>query len=240
MNLILLQSDDYIAADRVVLRDSRFEQISRVHQSVVDDTVRVGNINGLMGIGRILSIDSQQVDLAVTLDTEPPPKLPLTLLLALPRPKMLRRILRTVAELGVENLMLINSYRVEKSYWSSPALEAQNIREYFLNGLQQSRDTRLPGIEMERRFKPFVEDRLPAMMNGRQGIVAHPHTGPGLVQTNQPTVLAIGPEGGFIDYEIEKLQQAGFATLDLGPRIYRVENAINYTIGKLFGQDFIL
>jgi hypothetical protein len=57
-----------------------------------------------------------------------PRPLPLTVVLALPRPKMLRRILRALAEVGVKELHLINSYRVEKSYWQSPLLAPTALR----------------------------------------------------------------------------------------------------------------
>lgn len=235
MNLILLSEDDFIAGNRALLHDRRFQHIAQIHHSTVGDTVRVGVIDGLTGVGTIRAIDDRQVDIEVSLDTPPPEKLPLTLLLALPRPKMLRRIFRSVAELGVEKLIIINSYKVEKSFWSSPALEADTVKRHLIDGLQQARDTRLPAIEFKRRFKPFVEDELPALVRDGQALVAHPGGAGVSATTASRTILAIGPEGGFIDYEVDKFRQAGFGILNLGPRIYRVENAISYTIGKLFG-----
>lgn len=235
MNLIILEEQDYIADNQVRLKDQRFTHISQVHRSGPGDTVRVGQLNGLMGSGQIQALDDQSVEISVVLDTPSPEKLPLTLVLALPRPKMLRRIFRSVAELGVDKLILINSYKVEKSYWSSPALQPENIRAALIAGLQQARDTRLPEVELKRRFKPFVEDELPTIVQGKQALVAHPCNDAAQPATASQTVLAIGPEGGFIDYEIEKLRQVGFQVIGFGPRIYRVENAISYSIGKLFG-----
>jgi 16S rRNA (uracil1498-N3)-methyltransferase len=235
VNLVILDEPDYIADNIVRLKDQRFTQISQVHRSAPGDTVRVGQLNGLMGTGKILALDEQSVEISVILDTPPPEKLPLTLVLALPRPKMLRRIFRSVTELGVEKLVLINSYKVEKSYWSSPALQPEKIRAGLIDGLQQARDTRLPEVQVKQRFKPFVEDELPAIVQGKQALVAHPCNEGMQPTTASQTVLAIGPEGGFIDYEIEKLQQAGFQVISFGSRIYRVENAISYAIGKLFG-----
>jgi len=44
----------------------------------------------------------------------------------------------------------------------------------------------------------------------------------------------MGPEGGFIDIEVETLEQAGFTTVNFGSRIMRLETAIPFIVGKLF------
>jgi RsmE family RNA methyltransferase len=155
--------------------------------------------------------------------------------LALPRPKMLRRILRNVAEFGVAELHLINSFRVEKSYWQSPVLAEHSIREYLLQGLEQCRDTRLPVVHCHQGFKPFVEDFLPGLIAGRRALLAHPGEHPPCPRDVAGDILlVIGPEGGFIPYEVQKLQDAGCEVISLGPRILRVENAIISVLGRLF------
>jgi RsmE family RNA methyltransferase len=165
----------------------------------------------------------------------PPPRLPVTLLLALPRPKMLKRILQTVATLGVQRLVLLNSYRVEKSFWDSPFLRPEAIREELVLGLEQGRDTVLPEVWLEKRFKPFVEDRLAGLCAGSRCLVAHPGgEGACPVAVNAPLTLAIGPEGGFIPYEVDSLVNQGFEPVHLGPRILRVETAVTALLSRLF------
>lgn len=163
MNLLLLEEADFIAADRAILRDRRLTHMQEVHRSVVGDSLRVGRIGGLMGSAELLRLDADEAELRVTLDQPPPAKLPLTLVLALPRPKMLRRVFQTVSAMGVPRIVLVNSYRVEKSFWQTPFLEPEAIREQLILGLEQARDSVLPEIVIEKRFKPFVEDRLPAI-----------------------------------------------------------------------------
>jgi RsmE family RNA methyltransferase len=51
---------------------------------------------------------------------------------------------------------------------------------------------------------------------------------------NCAVTLVIGPEGGFIPFEIELLEKNGFQAVTLGPRILRVENAIPALAGRLF------
>ena len=235
MNLLLLEEADFIAADRVVLRDRRLTHMQEVHRSEVGDNLRVGRINGLMGSAELLRLEAGEAELRVSLDQQPPAKLPLTLVLALPRPKMLRRVFQTVATMGVSKVILVNSYRVEKSFWQTPFLEPEAIRENLILGLEQARDTVLPEIIIEKRFKPFVEDRLPAITEGTLGLVGHPGNYPPCPRAlSEPVTLAIGPEGGWIPYEIDLLGKSGLQPVQLGERILRVETAVTALLARLF------
>ncbi len=235
MNLLLFSDSDRSEDGLVRITGPRLRHLIEVHRKGSGESVRVGEIDGAMGSAEILAIDSEQALLRPTLDRDPPPKLPLLLVLALPRPKMLRRTLRAVAEFGVPELHLIHSYRVEKSYWQTPVLQAETVRHYLLQGLEQSRDTVLPRVSCHRRFKPYVEDELPRLIAGRRALLAHPGDHPDCPRGGkEDTALVIGPEGGFIPYEVEKLQQAGCSAVSLGPRILRVENALTSLLGRLF------
>ncbi|ROL87433.1 16S rRNA (uracil(1498)-N(3))-methyltransferase [Pseudomonas chlororaphis] len=235
MNLLLLEEADFIAADRVILRDRRLTHMQEVHRAAVGDSLRVGRIGGLMGSAELLRLEPGEAELRVSLDQPPPTKLPLTLVLALPRPKMLRRVLQTVAAMGVPRLVLVNSYRVEKSFWQTPFLEPEAIREQLILGLEQARDSVLPQVVIEKRFKPFVEDRLPALVEGTLGLVGHPGQYPACPRgLDEPVTLAIGPEGGWIPYEIDLLGKSGLQPVQLGERILRVETAVTALLARLF------
>lgn len=235
MNLILLFDQDFTAPNTVTLKDERYKHILTIHQAKVGDRVRVGKLNGLMGHAIIQTITDKDVELTITLDQPPPAKLPLTVVLALPRPKMIRRIFRSISELGISDLVIINSYKVEKSFWQSPALDAEKVRSYLIAGLQQAKDTTLPNISFHRLFKPFVEDELPAIVENRRGLIAHPGIGEACpYNQNESIVLAIGPEGGFTEYEVNKFIEAGFEGIHLGERILRVENALTALTSKLY------
>jgi len=233
MNLLLFSDADRLEDNRIRIADLRLQHLQEVIDANEGDSFRVGEINGRMGSGELVRFNRDEAVLEVALDTEPPPKLPLVLVLALPRPKMLRRILRMVAELGVDELHIINSYRVEKSYWQTPVLDPAVVEDYFLQGLSQSRDTVLPAWQRHRGFKPFVEDIFPGMVEGKRALLAHPGDYPPCPGGGEPTVLVTGPEGGFIPYEVEKLQEAGCETVSLGPRILRVENAVSALVSKM-------
>ena len=244
MNLILLEPGDFSRTgatsesnghDIAILRERRFQHIAEVHRADVGDVLKVGLLDGQIGDGKVIERGDNHIALAVNLHRAPPPPLPLTLILALPRPKMLKRTIQHATALGVKKLHLINAYRVEKSYWQSPWLAADKLREQCVLGLEQAVDTTMPQIHLHKRFKPFVEDELPAIAADSRKLVAHPVTDtPCPVDIDEQTTLAVGPEGGFIPYEVEKLQDVGFESVHLGPRILRVETALPVLLSRLF------
>ena len=235
MNLLLIEEQDLTNTDRAIVSGRRFQHMLEVHRINQSDTLKAGLVNGAMGSATVIAVNDQHAELHLNLDQAPPAPLPTTLVLALPRPKMLRRVLQTVAAMGVKQLYLINSYRVEKSFWQSPFLQPDAIREQLILGLEQARDTALPQVHLRQRFKPFVEDELPAIAKNSQALVAHPKNSmPCPVNIDTATTLAIGPEGGFIDYEVEKLVECGFESVSLGPRILRVETAVPVLLSRLY------
>ncbi|HWW62689.1 MAG TPA: RsmE family RNA methyltransferase, partial [Thermoanaerobaculia bacterium] len=149
-----------------------------------------------------------------------------------PRPKVLNRVIASATSLGVKRIVLINAWRVEKSYWKSPRLSAGNLRLQSVLGLEQARDTMLPSIELRRLFRPFVEDELPSIVGDARALVAHPGGAPLPTIAGRATI-AIGPEGGFIEQEIASLERAGFTQVSLGERILRVETAVAAVLARL-------
>lgn len=237
MNLILLYDRDFESKDHVCLSGRRLQHMQQVHRVNIGDRLNVGHINGLIGQGLVTDLGRDRCELRIQLDQPPPPPLTVTLLLALPRPKMLKRVLQSITSMGVKQVYLINSYRVEKSFWGSPLLQPDKIQEQLVLGLEQACDTLMPQVHYKKRFKPFVEDELPGIIEGTQAFVAHPAAEEGISLGRQgPVTLAIGPEGGFIPYEVQKLREIGFTPISLGPRILRVETAVPVLLGR-FAED---
>lgn len=236
MNLILIFPDDFIEnTDRVRLQGRRLTHVLEVHRASVGDELCVGVLNGQIGTGRITRLDASALEMEVKLERMPPAALPLTLVLALPRPKVLRRVLRAVSSLGVKRVVLINCSRVEKSFWQSPFLAEAVVREQLVLGLEQAKDTVLPEVLLRPLFKPFVEDELPGVIKGTLPLVAHPAASGSCPRgAAQAVTLAIGPEGGFIPYEIEKLVASGFLPIRMGERILSTETVVPALIARLF------
>ncbi|MBZ2169115.1 MULTISPECIES: 16S rRNA (uracil(1498)-N(3))-methyltransferase [Marinobacter] len=235
MNLALLFDEDFTASDRVKLTGRRLAHLHSVIKVKAGDQIAVGRVDGAMGTGEVIRLSDTEAELTVTLDQSPPPPLPLTLVLAMPRPKMFRRVLQTCASLGVKDLWLINSYKVEKSFWQTPWLSEQSLLDNLTLGLEQAKDTVMPRVHIRKLFKPFVEDELPALLAGKRALVAHPGTEvPCPTHLPEAAVLCVGPEGGFTPYEVGKLEEAGCQAVHLGRRILRVETAVPVLVSRLF------
>jgi len=236
MNLILLFPDDFVDnASRVRLQGRRLRHVLAVHRASINDELCVGLSGGRIGTGRVTRLSESVLEMQVSLSKTPPPELPVTLVLALPRPKVLRRVLRSVSAMGVKRIILLNSSRVEKSFWQSPFLGEAMLNEQMILGLEQARDTILPEITLRPLFKPFVQDELPTLINGTIPLVAHPAASASCPRNiRNPVTLAVGPEGGFIPYEIESLIACGFSAVHLGDRILSVETAVPALLSRLF------
>ncbi len=233
MNIILADVSEVVDS-RLTLIDHRAKHIVKVLQADVGDQLRVGEIDGQMGHGTIARIKKKypfEVVLDLVLD-EPPRIAPLIdLILALPRPIMLKRILSQVAALGVGTIHLINANRVEKSFWEASLLQPQEYRSHLLQGLEQAVDTRVPEIRLHRQFKPFIEDLFPTLAAGYHHLLlAHPsgnlRFGEVIDRKYGRIALAVGPEGGWVEYEVHKFREQGFSCCTIGERILKVDTAV--------------
>jgi RsmE family RNA methyltransferase len=238
MNLLLLSPAELRGEHGACVEAARYPPRAGLWPPAPGRVLRAGLRNGALGSARVERVEDGRVHLALALAEDPPPPLPLTLVHALPRPKMLRRVLRSATELGIKRIVLLNSSRVEKSYWSSPLLAPERLESYLLTGLEQAGDSVLPEVGLRTRFRPFVEDELPSLAAGSRCLVAQPGA-PAVAPRacNGALTLAIGPEGGFTGFELELLGAAGFAPVALGARTLRVETAVPALVAALTHLD---
>jgi len=235
MNLVILFQDDFISDCQVRLTGRRLEHIRNIYRAKVGDTLRVGLLNEMMGHGIITDSDEHEIEMEVVLDQPPPHKLPLTLIVALPRPKVLNRVIASATSLGVARIVLFNAWKVEKSYWKSPRLDEANLLHQRILGLEQASDTVLPDLQLARFFTPFLQNQLPRLVSQSICLVAHPNAiKPCPTDLQEPCTLVLGPEGGFIPDEISALEKIGFLTVSLGSRILRTETALPALVGRLY------
>jgi RsmE family RNA methyltransferase len=235
VNLLLLRPDEIARDGTAFLTGRRHAHAREVLRVQAGETLRVGVRGGRCGRGEVLAEEADGLRLRVTLDDDPPARAGVSLVLAIPRPKALRRIIPAVASLGVDRVVLVNAARVEKSYFDSKLIGPEPIDALIDLGLEQARDTIPPVVEVRERFRPFVEDELDAWAGDAARFVPHPTATMALprVAPDRRVVLAIGPDGGWVPFEVDLLAKCGFEPVSLGPRILRVEVAVTYVLGRL-------
>jgi RsmE family RNA methyltransferase len=233
MNLLIFQTEDLREDGTVRLSGRRLRHALEVLRAREGDLFRVGLLGGRTGTAQVVRAGEDELVLRPSLTEPPPPRPGIDLLLALPRPKALRKVLPAAASLGVDRIVLVNAARVEKSYFDARVLDASSIRELLILGLEQARDTRLPEVLIRDRFRPFVEDELDGLWPQALRLLAHPAARAGPARDGRRVALAIGPEGGWVPFEIELLASRGFEPFTLGPRTLRVEVAVAYALGAL-------
>ncbi len=238
MNLLVLEPDELLPDGTARLAGRRLAHAREVWNAQSGDRLRAGVVGGPTGTAEILSVDTDLLHVRLDLTEPPPPRPGVDLVLAMPRPKVLKRLLSTVAQLGVDRVVLLAASRVERSYFGSPVLEPESVRRALIEGLEQARDTVLPEVIVRERFRPFVEDEVDALFPApARRLLAHPHAEAalGTIPGAPRTVLAVGPEGGWVPFELDLLAARGFAPFSLGPRILRTETLVPYLIGAVRG-----
>ena len=229
MNLILLDERDRVDASCVTLTDARATHLLKVLRVQPGQTIRVGLIDGPLGTATIEAAGDGRVALRCAFDTPAPARPQVDVLLALPRPKVMRRLWAQLAAIGVGQIILTNASRVERDYFDTHILSDTSYRPLLIEGLQQARDTRVPQVSIHRQFRVLVEDHLDALFPSGARLVADPSGTSSIAEAlagrHDRVLLAIGPEGGWNDFELTLLERHGFNRVGLGPRTLRVDTA---------------
>ena len=229
MNLLLVEEAEVDGQGIVAISDHRARHLLDVLKVSPEQTVRVGLVGGGIGSARIVSVVDDTVTLSCAFDRTPD-RPAVDLLLALPRPKVLRRLWAQFAALGVWRIILTNASRVERDYFDTHLLDPAVYIPLLFEGLQQARDTLLPEVSIHRRFRVLVEDELPALGIDAQRLVADPSSEGTVTDAvasgnGGRVLLAIGPEGGWNQFELDLLRTHGFRSVGLGPRTLRSDTA---------------
>jgi 16S rRNA (uracil1498-N3)-methyltransferase len=147
-----------------------------------------------------------------------------TLGVALPKGERQKWLVEKAVELGVTRIVPLRTQRGV----AQPVEQALvRLRRTVVEASKQCGRNRLLQIDGPQDWSDFVEDaagvpcRLLAQPRGFHKGLHWP------VPDELPdrVFLAIGPEGGFVDEEVALAVAAGWHTVDLGPRILRVETA---------------
>jgi 16S rRNA (uracil1498-N3)-methyltransferase len=230
VNLLLVEPTELVD-DVVAIADRRADHLRAVLGVSVGSRVRCGIVGGGTGTADVVADDGERFTLRVAIVDPAPPPMPIALILAMPRPKVLTRVIEAAASFAVERIDLTNAWRVDKSYLDSPRLAPDELALAARLGAEQGATTHLPPIALHRRLMELVA-RFDGPGSGR--LLAHPGGVPiERAVRSGPITLAIGPEGGWIEREVETFAARGFAIVSLGTPILRVETAVAAALGQL-------
>ena len=231
MNLIIVEPHELDDEGCATVAGARARHLYAVLQATPGQSIRIGMLDGPAGSGLVTAIAPDAATLACTFEARVPEVPAVDVLLALPRPKVLRRLWAQLAALGVGRIVVTNAARVERNYFDTHVLEPATYRPLLIEGLQQARDTRLPVVSVHRSFRVLVEDDLAALSDASTRLVADPAAGASIhahLSGAPPgrVLLAVGPEGGWNQFERDLLGAHGFVTVTLGPRTLRSDTAL--------------
>jgi RsmE family RNA methyltransferase len=232
VNLLLLELGELADDGTCVLRDRRAQHLRAVLGVAPGSIVRAGVLGGAIGTAEVLADDGDALTLRVTATERAREPLAVDLILAVPRPKVLARVIETCAAFGVRRIELTNAWRVDKSYLRSPKLLPDALAHAARLGAEQGATTHVPEIRVHDRFMTMLDRELEPALK----LVAHPGSAPierAIVGPPLPCVLAIGPEGGWIERELATLVDRGFVACAIGAPILRVEAAVSAALGQL-------
>jgi len=235
LNLILLEPGEIGAGVDITLTGARARHLLTVLRVALGDQVRVGVIDGPRGAATVQSSGSASVTLRCAFEADTPRRPSVDLLLALPRPKVMRRLWAQIAASGVGRIILTNAERVERDYFDAHILTPACYRPLLVEGLQQARDTRMPAVSIHKRFRVLVEDELDGLFEADGlRLVADPSAQTSVSAAigeqayraaGTRILIAIGPEGGWNSFEIGLLGAHGFQPVGMGPRTLRTDTA---------------
>ena len=233
MNRILFESSE-IADGVATCSDARAEHILAVLHGEVGPTLKTGELDGRIGTGEIVSIEGRTVAVKVS-HTEESLRPWCDLVLAPPRPRVMKRLLPQLASLGVGTIVLVGAKKVEKDFWGATLLKEENYRPLLVDGLMQAGTSVVPRMETRRNFRRFVGDELDSLFPTANRVVGHPGGAPNApAQKPGRLLLAVGPEGGWTDDEVSLLESHGFSRYSLGSRILRTDTALVALLARLW------
>jgi len=241
VNLILLQPEELDRDGVAVLCGRRAAHLTDVLGAREGEHLRVGTVRGPTGEATVTAIRRDVVELSVRLAGDAPAEPALDLILALPRPKVLSRTLQTAAAWGVRTIDLVNTWRVQKSYFNSARLAPDALHRDLVLGCEQGAVTWVPDVSVHRLLMPYLQQVLAPRLEHEPAIhrlIAHPRTGRFVEAVVSPpaqrrAVVALGPEGGFVSREIESFEALGFVPVTIGSAVLRVEAALSAVLAQV-------
>lgn len=240
MNWIVAEMEELLSDGSLQIQspDHRYHHIQKTLKPVLGQSLSVTLLHQKRAVFTVSHLDSKCVILAPTEcengSSDPDERFPASFVIALPRPKVIRRIVRGLSALRVREIEFYHCESVEKSYWSSHELVPENLKAAIREGISFHGHPHPTEVRLHRRFRPFVEDNL--MLRKEQTLFLDPDAksilgadaqkAKGTREPQRRTFL-FGPEGRLNAFELKWFRDH-FQTASLGDLILPTEIAVTF------------
>eukprot|EP01036_Dinobryon_divergens_P024600 gene24600-33068_t len=251
-----LHNDSTILTAQLNEDDYRCVHIKNILKLEVDENLKCGILNvGCTDNSKLLTSESGKgISIAIgkleELVKSGRPRV--DLILAVPRPLRLERLLSMISCQGVGRIILVGANKVEKDFFGSHLFRRpKDLEHELVLGLSQAAtECFLPEIMVRKNLHKFLLKEFDELYPSSYGIIAHPFPAQGndnltclqgensasasgrifteldSLRLSQRVVVAIGPEGGWEEEEVRQFEAKGFKRTQLGSRILRTDIAV--------------
>ena len=243
MNTLILLPEEMIEDSCAEVRGERAARLQGQQDLCVGQSIRVSVLQRFCAWATVSAIENTRVCLSLGMARPLPPRMPVSIFVAVPRPQTVKKIISLAVQAGVENLFFVRSYLTVASYLQSHCLRPEDIEQEAIKALEQVWDCTPPRIRVIDRMGEFFERVLPELSHGSGDVellLAEPLTegtrSMAAISKRRPlkrVVLGIGPEKGWSAAEQEGFTKSGFSLVHIDEREYRVETALAFLIGQL-------
>jgi len=213
---------DQVSGNRAALTGAHADHLVRVLRARIGQEFDIV-ANGIVRQGVIVALGDSLVDFELGEEIPAQPTaIQLTLLLAIFKFDRLEWAIEKCTELGVTRIVPVIARRTDSHLVAASAKRVERWRRIAVQTSEQSRRASPPEIADPIKLREAMA--LPAGLK----IVLSEAEEQSQFCDIQPTgevLLAIGPEGGWTEDELELLQKNGWLSASLGPTILRAETA---------------
>jgi len=174
----------------------------------------------------VVKIENHRVEFELGDEVSAAPSADVTLLLAIFKFDRMEWAIEKCTELGVARIVPVIAHRTDTHLVRASAKRAERWRRIALQAAEQARRATPPEIG-----GPLKIDQAVGLSGATKIVLAESENQVQLRDvlsssaSEGETLLAIGPEGGWTDAELEQFRTAGWAAASLGPTILRAETA---------------
>lgn len=238
MNSLVIFPGEGWETGRCVITGDRARSLAIGEEWQDGDEVHIALLGGERGSARVVRFSTDVIELEVMHTQPSTPLRSIDVIVGLCRPQTVKKVIQAAVMAGVRSLHLVRTDKGERSYLDSHLLRPYALQAEVIKALEQIWEGSYPVIEVHRNFNYFTSRHLGGFGESGRGLklIASPGARPllckDLAGECDSLVLAIGPEAGWTQQEVNNFVGCGFEPVGLGPRVVRVEVALNYLLGQ--------